>query len=130
MPLQETPAKRGLAEVSRRELRPAARLVSLLAAFLFALAPLAPRAHVPEAPGLGPDICTTAGGEAPASPDAHGGHCDCCTGTPPALAARLPAPFVASSDIAAGMAASVAPRAFPVRAASPRGPPSVSRQPR
>jgi hypothetical protein len=110
--------------------RPAARLLSLLAAFLFALAPVAPRAHVPAAPGLGPDICTTAGGEAPASPEAHGGHCDCCTGTPPALAASLSAAFAASSEMAAGLAARVAPRAFPVRAASPRGPPSVSRQPR
>jgi hypothetical protein len=109
--------------------RPAARLVSLLAAFLFALAPLAPRAHVHASPDHGLDICTTAGGEAPASPDAHGGHCDCCTGTPPALGASLPVPFVASTHVTAGVAARVAPRAFPIRAASPRGPPSVSRQP-
>jgi|APFre7841882724_1041349.scaffolds.fasta_scaffold00392_16 hypothetical protein len=106
----------------------AAHLASLLAALAFALAPLAPRAHVPAAAALGPDICTTAGGEAPASYDAHGDHCDCCTGTPPALNARPPAPLLAASEVAVGVVAREAPRAFPVRAASPRGPPSVSRQ--
>lgn len=106
----------------------AARLGSLLAALLFALAPLAPRAHVTAAPGPGPDLCTAAPGEAPASPGAQDGHCDCCSGTPLALSAPAPAPPLATSEAVSGLAVRERPRALPVRAASPRGPPPVSRR--